>query len=176
MIISLLVIFINYNSLLFYSRISNTNISSRPRITEKKDNEIDSSYNFYLSIPKISLYVPLYDINSPKNNVNYNVEINEKSDMPNVMGGNFILESHSGLGYHSYFKDLYKLKKGDIVIVTYHEQLYTYKIEKYYDRWKTGQIRINRDYNKSTITLITCVGNKKQGIYIGYLEKKESLF
>ena len=141
----------------------------------KKEEEKTIINYFSLSIPKISLLVPLYEIDNPENNVNYNVEINKKSDMPNVIGGNLILESHSGYGYHAYFRNLYKLEKGDLVKISYHEQLYTYKISQYYEIIKTGKAEIHRDFDKSTITLITCVGNKKQGIYIGYLVKKESL-
>ena len=149
------------------------NILSIPHFLERKPNTEGEKNTFSLSIPKISLEVPLYDIEDPKNNVNYNVEINSKSDMPNVIGGNFILEAHSGSGIHSYFKDLYQLKKGDFITVVYHENMYTYELSDSYEILKVGKAQIHRDYGKSTITLITCVGTKKQAIYIGYLIKKE---
>jgi len=172
----LLVFFINCNSSLTHSRVGRIDFSSRPRIVGKKEMENNVVAPFSLSIPKISLYVPLYDVDDPKNNVNYNVEINKKSDMPNVIGGNLILEAHSGTGYHSYFKYLYKLEKGDLVNIIYHDSIYTYQISDYYEIIKVGKARIHRDFDKSTITLITCVGDKKQGIHIGYLVKKESLY
>lgn len=133
-----------------------------------------SSMNSFISvleIPKIDLKKGLYDINSPLNNVNKNIEINKKSDMPNKKNGNFILEAHSGYSFVSYFKNLEKLTKGDSVKVYYDNVVYLYEIDNFYDIPKTGKARIKRDYSKNTITLITCKKNEdKQIVYIGYLK------
>ena len=95
--------------------------------------------------------------------------------MPNVIGGNIILEAHSGNNYNSFFKDLYKLENNDKVIVTYNGNIYEYIIKDIYNIEKNGHASIRRDYSKSNITLITCTKDKynSQTIYIGYLEKKK---
>ena len=48
---------------------------------------------------------------------------------------------------------------------------YTYEIVKIYKQEKTGTIRIYRNPQKSTITLITCTNydNTSQTVYIGEL-------
>ena len=140
-------------------------------IIRESTNEIIGEVN----IPKINLTKNLYDLNSIYNNIDYNIEIHKKSDMPNVIGGNIILEAHSGNNYNSFFKDLYKLENNDKVIVTYNGNIYEYIIKDIYNIEKNGHASIRRDYSKSTITLITCTKDKynSQTIYIGYLEKKK---
>lgn len=131
----------------------------------------------YLIIEKIKLKQPLYSLKSNYNNVDYNIEIHKSSDFPNVIGGNLILEGHSGNSYNSFFRNLYLLKEKDEVVIEYNGYLYTYIVDNIYEIDKNGTAIIKRDYNKSTVTLITCTKNKldKQTIYIGYLEKKECL-
>ena len=57
----------------------------------------------------------------------------------------------------------------DLYLVTRKE--YKYKITKIYNKPKIGKITIDRDYNKNTLTLVTCTKNSKteQTIYIGEL-------
>lgn len=145
--------------------------SNYKNIIRESTNEIIGEVN----IPKINLTKNLYDLNSIYNNIDYNIEIHKKSDMPNVIGGNLILEAHSGNNYNSFFKDLYKLENNDKVIVTYNGNIYEYIIKDIYNIEKNGHASIRRDYSKSTITLITCTKDKynSQTIYIGYLEKKK---
>jgi LPXTG-site transpeptidase (sortase) family protein len=133
-------------------------------------------YKFLLEIPKINLKKGLNDVNSKYNNVNYNVEINKKSDMPDVSNGNFILEAHSGNSKVGFFNKLEKLKENDLVYIYYNNIKYTYKINNYYDINYNGKAKIKRDYSKNTITLITCKKNEinKQIIYIGYLLEKHT--
>ena len=131
----------------------------------------------YLSISKIGLNKALYSINSYNNNVNYNIEINKNSDMPNIIGGNMILEAHSGDNYNSFFRNLYKLDFDDKIDIVFNNYNYKYIIKDIYYTKKNGFIKIKRDYNKSTVTLITCTkdNDSKQTVYIAYLEKKECL-
>lgn len=143
-----------------------------------QDNEIDNSnkeepekkpnYIAFLEIDKINLNQGLLSKNSYYNNVDYNVEILNISDFPDKVGGNFILAGHSGTSNVAYFKNLYKLKLGDIAKVYYQSKIYTYKIVNIYNQVKDGSIDIYRKSNKTTLTLITCTKNDKdsQTIYI----------
>ena len=128
-------------------------------------------YIAYLSIPKISLYTGLVPKDSWYNNVDRNVQTISLSDYPDKDKGNLILAAHSGPSEISYFRYLYLVSVGDKVIVKYNRKNYTYKIVSIYKEDKDGAVRIKRDVNKTTITLITCSYNDEyhQTIYIGEL-------
>jgi len=136
----------------------------------------NSNYNPYLAvleIPKINLKKGLYDISSPYNDVEKNIEVNKNSDMPSKENGNFILAAHSGFSFQSYFNKLENLTKNDEVILYYDDMKYIYNVDNFYDIPKTGRAIIKRDKTKNTITLITCKKNtEKQIVYIGYLKEK----
>mgnify|MGYP000263035844 CR=1 FL=1 len=70
-----------------------------------------------------------------------------------------------------YFNDLYKLSIDDTVTVHYQGKDYIYKITKIYNEKKTGIVRILRNRNKTSLTLITCTNgdNYHQTIYIAEL-------
>lgn len=143
-------------------------------VNDVKVEEVDQvqkeNYLGIIKIPKINLQKRLYDINSYQNNVNKNIEILSDSDMPNVLGGNFILAGHNGNTAVGYFRNLHKLKLGDEVNIIYNDVNYTYEIAKIYDVFKNGKVSIKRDKSKTTITLITCLGNDRQLVVIGYLK------
>lgn len=145
--------------------------------TEKKETK-KVSYNYIavLEIPTIGLKRGLVDPSSYYNNVDYNIQIINSSTFPDVENGNFILASHNGASYISFFKNLYKLNINDNVYIYYNGIKYEYIIEKIYDTPKDGNIEIFRNYEKTTITLITCKKNTKdkQVVYIGYLNNKSS--
>lgn len=138
----------------------------KPQVTKPKIEYVAS-----LSIPKISLEQGLTAINSKYNSVNYGIQIIKSSSFPNVKNGNLILASHSGTSYRSIFKNLYKLTLGDICIVSYKGKEYKYEITNIYNKPKIGKITIDRDYNKNTLTLITCTrnSNTEQTVYIAEL-------
>ena len=52
---------------------------------------------------------------------------------------------------------------------------YVYKIDKIYNERKTGRVRILRNKNNTTLTLITCTkdDNYHQTVYIAYLTSVE---
>lgn len=135
-----------------------------------------TNYNYIavLEIPSINLKRGLVDPSSKYNNVNYNIQIIDKSSMPDVVNGNLVLASHNGASYVSFFKNLYKLNNNDKVYVYYNGYKYEYSINKVYDTSKDGNIEVYRDNQKTTITLITCKRNAKdtQTVYIGYLTNK----
>ncbi len=138
---------------------------------EKKKTKIND-YMGIIYIPKISLKRYLYDLDSKKNNVDKNIEVLEGSSMPNVAGSNLILAGHNGNTAVGYFRYLYKLSLGDLITINYQGVNYNYKVAKIYDVFKTGKVNIYRDKSKKTLTLITCLGNDKQLVVIGYLNEE----
>lgn len=134
-----------------------------------KNEVLEDDYLGIISIPKIGLRKKIYDIGSYRNDVDRNIEILASSKMPDVMGGNFILAAHNGNTSLGYFRDLHRLKVGDEVTIDYKNKNYVYEVSKIYDVLKTGKVAIKRDKSQSTITLITCLGNDRQLVVIGYL-------
>ena len=128
----------------------------------------------YLEIKKINLKQGLVSKKSYYNNVKYNIQMLSLSDYPDRKYGNVILAGHSGYGYLAFFKNLYKLSKGDEAKIYYKNYIYTYKIVDIYDVPRTGKVKINRDVSKTCLTLITCTHNSKtkQTVYIFELKNK----
>lgn len=141
---------------------------------ENTDNKISFEYIGLIEIPKINLKKGFLDPSSSYNKVNYNVTVINTSVFPDVELGNFILAAHSGNAYNSYFGKLYKLKKEDVVYIYYKNIKYEYKIVNIYEVPKTGKINIYRNFDATTLTLITCTlnDNTKQTVYIAELYKK----
>lgn len=136
---------------------------------------ITESYIAILEIPKIDLKKGIYKMESKYNKVSRNIAILSPSDYPDVVNGNFVLAAHSGTGYLSFFRYLYKLNTGDMAYVYYDNYKYTYEITYIYTQQKTGTINVYRPYNKSTLMLITCTKNDEstQTVYVAELIKKE---
>lgn len=146
-------------------------------IVQEDDSDIvTDEYIGYLTIPKIKLNKGFVDRRSKENSVEKNIYIVDGSNYPDVDKGNFIIAGHSGTGWKAFFNDLYKLKKNDVAYVTYKGYKYTYKITNIYKQQKVGKIAIYRNYEKTTLTLITCTNydSKTQTIYVAELFKKES--
>ncbi len=145
---------------------------------KEEDNKKSSSpsYNYIaiLEIPSIDLKRGLVDYNSRYNNVKYNIQIIEHSQMPNVENSNLILAGHNGTSGVSFFRNLYKLKEDSLIYIYYDGIKYIYKLNNSYDTSKDGKVEIVRNRYKNTITLITCKrGTKdKQTVFIGYLVDK----
>ena len=124
-----------------------------------------------LIIPKIGFNRGFYNIASPNNTVESNIQVINGSKMPNKKNGNLIIAGHSGTGWKAFFNDLYQLNIGDQAIVTYKNRKYTYQIENISKQAKTGTLTIKRNKNKTTLTLITCTNNDNttQTIYVASL-------
>ena len=133
--------------------------------------EISNEYIGYLVIPKINLMKGFLDIRSTENDVEKNILVVEGSNYPTTDKGNFILAGHSGTGWKAFFNDLYKLSINDTVYVTYKNKKYIYQIVNIYTQPKTGKIAIYRNYEKTTLTLITCTNTSttSQTVYIAEL-------
>ena len=149
---------------------------------EKKEPEVyvDPYEKYYigtLSIPKINLTKGFVDVDSKYNTVAKNIQVVKGSTYPDVEKGNMIIAAHSGTSYLAYFKNLYKLVKGDKAYIDYNGKHYTYSIVNIYEQEKTGKIIIYRDGDKTCLTLVTCTKNSKtkQTVYILELESVEDL-
>jgi len=127
-----------------------------------------SKYVGVLEIPKIGLKRGFYNLNSKLNTVEKNVTLIQTSKMPDVKGGNLILAAHSGDAYISYFAFLHRIKIGDKAFVTYNGIRYEYRIVDIYEVPKVGTVAIRRNYDATTLTLITCTKNSDttQTVYI----------
>ena len=162
-----------------YHKIDNVNIvknshnssetnSESTNISIPEDNKKEEVFAS-VRIPKININKNLYSVNSKNNTVDKNIQILKESNMPDEVNGNFILAAHSGFSSIAYFHNLHKLKIGDEVFVNYLNNDYKYIISDKYDVLKTGKVSIKRDKNRSTITMITCKGEDKQLVIVGYL-------
>ncbi len=138
-----------------------------------EEGPVTNEYIGYLNIPKINLTKGFLDKRSEDNDVEKNILVVKGSTYPDVEKGNFILAGHSGTGWKAFFNDLYKLEKNDEAYITYKNKKYIYKIVNIYTQPKTGTIAIYRDYDKTTLTLVTCTNNdsKTQTIYIAELQE-----
>lgn len=136
---------------------------------ESSNTQVDySKYLGILEIPKIGLKRGFYGVDSKYNNINYNVTVVGGSTMPDVINGNLILMAHSGDAYISFFAYLYRLEIGNYAYVTYNGTTYKYQIVDIYNIPKTGTATINRNRDRTTLTLITCTKDSatEQTIYI----------
>ena len=163
----------DYISNVFYDQNQEIIVSDGEQEVEEEEDlgEVTNNYIGYLSIPKINLKKGFLDKRSPDNDVEKNILVVEGSSYPTKDKGNLILAGHSGTGWKAFFNDLYKLNKGDKAIVTYKGKTYTYKITNIYTQPKVGKIAIYRNYDKTTLTLITCTKNNdaSQTVYIAEL-------
>ena len=148
------------------------NVSDSKPEEVKEQATIDySKYLGVLEIPKIGLKRGFYNIGSRYNNIQYNVTMVGGSTLPDVVNGNLILMAHSGDAYISYFAYLYRLNIGDYAYVTYNGNKYQYQIVNIYEVPKNGIVKIQRNYNKTSLTMITCTKNNDytQTVYIAEL-------
>ena len=173
----------DYMANIFYKSNEDKEIASQ--ITEEIEGQSEQpeesdtytdDYIGYLTIPKINLNKGFVDKRSSENDVEKNIMVIEGSTYPDVERGNFILAGHSGTGWKAFFNELYRLNVGDEAYVTYKGKKYTYKITNIYKQNKTGKIAIYRNYNKTTLTLVTCTNNDEatQTVYIAELENVEA--
>lgn len=135
-------------------------------IENENISQTKNDYIGIIKIPKINLVRGLVSPTSKYNDVDYNIQIIEGSDMPNVINGCFILAAHSGTARISYFKNLDKLSVDDNISIDYSNKTYKYQIVNIYEVEKTGKVTIKRDYDNSTLVLITCKHNTNKQIVV----------
>ena len=144
-------------------------------VEEQPQGEVTNEYIGYLTIPKINLTKGFLDQRSTENDVEKNILVVSGSNYPDKEKGNLILAGHSGTGWKAFFNDLYKLQINDTAYITYKNKKYIYVIVNIYTQPKIGKIAIYRNYDKTTLTLITCTNNDSttQTVYIGELVNVE---
>lgn len=168
----------DYMANIFYEEKEQIEKTPIAESTEGETEEVEESpmytdeYIGYLTIPKINLNKGFVDKRSSENDVEKNIMVIEGSTYPDVDKGNFILAGHSGTGWKAFFNELYRLNIGDQAYITYKGKKYTYKITNIYKQPKTGKIAIYRNYDKTTLTLVTCTNydDTTQTVYIAELE------
>ena len=156
--------------------VNDERVESAPESTEEVPEEVQSDYTYeeylgIIEIPKINLYKGFYNKKSNLNNVKFNLYVHPESNYPDTDKGNLIIAGHSGNYNNSYFANLYQLENGDEITIHYNNQKYIYKITKIYNEEKTGRVRILRNKNKTTLTLVTCTKDDDyhQTVYIAEL-------
>ena len=156
-----------------------TNVSSEDSSSDSTSSSSVTSnlehYIGYLEIPKLGFRRGFYNIDSALNTVEANIEVIKGSSMPDVENGNLIIAGHSGTGWKAFFNDLHLLEVGYEARVLYQGNTYIYQITNIYKDKNTGRLAIKRDYNKTTLTLVTCTNNDSstQTIYIAELLRVE---
>lgn len=141
------------------------------------ENNIDSDkeeYNMIIEIPKINLMKGIYDINSSKNNVDYNIEVLKESVILDNDINSLILASHNGNSKVSYFREVNKLVIDDEIYIYYNGNKYIYVVEDIYDVLKDGDVEISKNDSLCSLTLITCKNNSndRQLVIISSLKDK----
>ena len=166
----------DYMANIFYTNNDNVYIEEdgiKREETVTDQGPVTNEYIGYLNIPKINLTKGFLDKRSTENDVEKNILVVEGSSYHDIEKGNLILAGHSGTGWKAFFNDLYKLEKNDVAYVTYKNKKYTYKIVNIYTQPKVGTIAIYRNYDKTTLTLVTCTNDDSttQTIYIAELQE-----
>lgn len=148
---------------------------SNEEIAEEKEESKESSEPLYeyigvLEIPSINFKRGFLDINDKNNTVSKNIQVLNGSEYPDVVNGNFMIAGHSGSGRIAFFKNLYKLSKGEESYIYYKNKKYIYKMIESYEVQKTGIVPIKNYENKTILTLITCSQDEsKQIVFINEL-------
>lgn len=144
----------------------------KKEVIETPQEEVNTYYIGTLSIPKINFERGFLDKNHPDNTIEKNIELLKSSDYPDKEKHSVTIAGHSGVGYLAFFNDLNKLEKGDELFLTYKNKKYIYSIDKIYLEERRGKIGILKDYNRSSLNLLTCTINDKkhQTVYIAYLK------
>ena len=135
---------------------------------EETTPEIVYDYIGTLEIPKIDFKRGFLGLGARYNKVNYNVTVINGSTFPDEENNNLILASHSGGCSVCFFNNLFKLSIGDEAYINYKNVRYAYKMVNIYEVEKDGTVPIYRDYEKNTLTLITCTkySKTKQTVFV----------
>lgn len=146
-------------------------------IKNSKENKklLKKEYTGILEIPKINLKRVFDNRVKIVNNVNDDIILLKPIDIPEDKNSVILFAGHSGNSNVSYFKNLHKLEKNDIVYIYFKNYKYKYLIYKYYIEKKDGDIFIDDNTETSILVLTTCKGPNKQLIYIAHYKGKEAL-
>lgn len=147
------------------NKIAEDNVEGENKILEGYKNNNSATNNLgaiaILKISSIDLEAPIVN---GEDNLNYVVAKYRNS--PNFgEKGNTILAGHNNMD-GSIFKNLYKVKVGDIVEVQYGNKIFKYKISQKEIVEPNDSSLLTQDLSKKEITLITCTNRAKQRLII----------
>ncbi|MBQ8681891.1 MAG: sortase [Bacilli bacterium] len=108
---------------------------------------------FEIYIPRINLRKFVYTMDSDLNNVDYNVEILDSSNLERKV---IFLASHSGGGKASYFDNLVYLEKGDIIRLKGIDFRYVFVVEEEFYIQKNGYFDNFFENEENVLYMITC--------------------
>lgn len=127
--------------------------------------EFDDVYLLKLNIPKISFEMGIYDVENKLNDVDYNVEILENSDIDRNV---YFFAGHAGNGDNCYFNRVKELDVGDSIYVKIDSEVLIYEVVDVYNIVKNGYMEVD-GYLENVLYLITCSGYNRQLIVKGVL-------
>ena len=117
------------------------------------DDVTDDEVLLEIYIPRINLRKFVYNIDSSKNFVDYNVELLRESNLNKNL---YFLASHSGGGSGSFFDNLVFLKKGDNIWINIDNNSLEYIVDDIFYIDKTGYFNVKYGSSGNRLFLITC--------------------
>jgi LPXTG-site transpeptidase (sortase) family protein len=131
-------------------------------------NKTSNDYIGFLEIKKINIMLGFYDKDSKNNDLSKNIKVLPVSKYPDATRGNVIIAGHSGTGRIAFFKNFYKLSKGDKATIYYKGKKYDYVLNDIYDVPKTGSVKLKKIETNKNLILITCTyqNKKMQSVYV----------
>ena len=113
----------------------------------------DKEVLFEIDIPRIKLRRNVYNIGSDLNNVDYNIELLDSSNIDNDL---YFIASHSGSSRASYFDDLVYLEIGDLIGLKNDNNIIIFVVRDMYYIDKNGSFDVSYNINGGELFLITC--------------------
>lgn len=108
---------------------------------------------FEIDISRIMLKRNVYNIGSKKNDVDYNIELLDNSNIDNDL---YFFASHSGSSRASYFDNLIYLEVGDFIRLKNDDTIMIFVVSNMYYIDKSGYFNVNYNINGGELFLITC--------------------
>jgi len=175
-ILSILIIIISVLTCLSLIKISNNNNYNNTIIdtfniikSKKANNEIGS-----IKISSINIDEKLYKLDSEENNVDKHITLLKESIFPDNENSIVFIAAHSGTGDIAYFKDLDKLRKGDIIILEINNKSYKYIVKNSWEEKKNGYINVNKE-DENQLILTTCSpNNMNKQLIVNCIEKESN--
>ena len=113
----------------------------------------DKEVLFEIDIPRIKLSRNVYNIGSDLNNVDYNIELLDSSNIDNDL---YFIASHSGSSRASYFDDLVYLEIGDLIGLKNDNNVIIFVVRDMFYIDKNGSFDVSYNINGGELFLITC--------------------
>lgn len=108
---------------------------------------------FEIDIPRIKMRGNVYNMGSKNNNVDYNIELLDGSNIENDL---YFIASHSGSSKASYFDDLVYLSIGDLISLKNDDNIMIFVVRDMYYIDKNGYFNVSYNDEGEELFLITC--------------------